>query len=306
LAESRAVGGVARPWGEALVIIDFHTHIFPPVLKERLEEYLPSDSTLAALFSSPGAKMATADELVATMDEAGIDISVVLGMGWNDQELCRLVNDYIIESVHRFPSRLRGFCSVNPLWGSAAIAEVERCAQAGMMGIGEMHPHSQGFDLGDRDIMSPLVEVALARGMPILTHTSEPVGHVYAGKGDTTPDVVYRFVQNFPDVILICAHWGGGLPFYALMPEVSKALGNVYFDTAASPLLYRPEVISVVTSLVGAERVLLGTDYPLVKQKRLIRQVTESPMSEEAKWKILYNNSARLLGIPARNDSAPS
>ena len=287
------------------MIIDFHTHIFPPSLRVRKDEFLTRDTTLAALFSSPGAKMATADELVAAMDEAGVDISVVLGMGWTDPELCRLVNDYIIESVQRFPSRLRGFCSVSPLWGSAAIAEVERCAQAGLVGIGELHPHTQGYDLGDRDTMAPMVEMALARGMPILTHTSEPVGHVYPGKGDTTPDVVCRFVENFPDVTLICAHWGGGLPFYALMPEVSEALERVYFDTAASPLLYSPEVISVVTGLVGADRILLGTDYPLIKQSRLIRQVTGSPISDEARGNILSNNAARLLGIPAWIDSAP-
>ena len=113
------------------MIIDFHTHIFPPKLQGYRNEFLARDGTLAELFSDPEAKMSTAEELVAAMDEAGVEISVVLGMGWTDQKICRLVNDYIIESVRRFPSRLRGFCSVNPLWGSAAVREVERCAQAG-------------------------------------------------------------------------------------------------------------------------------------------------------------------------------
>ncbi|MBF8266682.1 MAG: Amidohydro-rel protein [Dehalococcoidia bacterium] len=289
------------------MIIDFHTHILPPALHDRREEFLPRDATLEALFSRPEARMATAEELVASMDEAGVDISVALGMGWNDLELCRLVNDYIIEATRRFPSRLRGFCSVNPLWGSAAAAEVERCARAGLVGIGELHPHTQGFDLGDRDTMAPLVEVALARGMPILTHTSEPVGHLYPGKGSTTPEVVCRFVESFPEVTLICAHWGGGLPFYTLMPEVSISLEHVFFDTAASPFLYRSEIFTIVTTLVGAEKILLGTDYPLIKQKRLIRQVAEASISEEARERILYANAARLLGIPAwKNDSAPS
>lgn len=288
------------------MIIDFHTHIFPPYVREHREELFPRDKTLATLYSSPTAQMASAEELVATMDGASIDVSVALGIGWNDIELCRMANDYVIEAVQRFPLRLKGFCAVNPLWGAAAVAEVERCARAGLVGIGELHPDTQGFDLGDGAVMAPLVEIAMSLGLPILTHASEPVGHIYAGKGHTTPEVLCRFIDNFPDATLICAHWGGGLPFYALMPEVSSAMQNVYFDTATSPLLYRTEVFPIVAGLLGEDRVLLGTDYPLIKQNRLIRQVTDAPISDEAKEGILYNNAARLLGIPDWNSSERS
>jgi predicted TIM-barrel fold metal-dependent hydrolase len=288
------------------LIIDFHTHIFPPYLREHREELLSRDQTLATLYSSPKARMASAEELVSTMDGAGIDVSVALGIGWNDLELCRMANDYVIESVQRFPLRLKGFCAVNPRWGAAAVAEVERCAQAGLVGIGELHPDTQGFDLGDSVVMAPLVEVAVSLGMPILTHASEPVGHLYAGKGHTTPEVLCRFIDSFPDATLICAHWGGGLPFYALMPEVSLSLQRVFFDTAASPFLYRPEVFPVVVGLVGEDKVLLGTDYPLMQQNRLIRQVIEAPLTDEAKEGILYNNAARLLGIRDWNSSERS
>ncbi|MDA0988983.1 MAG: amidohydrolase family protein [Chloroflexi bacterium] len=288
------------------MIIDFHTHIFPPYVREHREELFPRDKTLATLYSSPTAQMASAEELVATMDGASIDLSVAVGIGWNDIELCRMANDYVIEAVQRFPLRLKGFCAVNPLWGAAAVAEVERCAKAGLVGIGELHPDTQGFDLGHSAVMAPLVEIAMSLGLPILTHASEPVGHIYAGKGHTTPEVLCRFIDNFPDATLICAHWGGGLPFYALMPEVSSAMRNVYFDTAASPFLYLPEVFPVVAGLLGEGRVLLGTDYPLIKQNRLIRQVTDAPISDEAKEGILYNNAARLLGIPDWNRSERS
>ena len=279
------------------MIIDFHTHVFPPEVRTHRSALLYRDATLSTLYSSPLARMASAEELVATMDGSGIDISVILGIGWDDLELGRICNDYIIESVRRFPLRLRGFCSVNPRWGQGAIAEVERCAQAGLVGIGELHPDTQGFNLGDHATMAPLVDIATSLGMPFLTHTSEPLGHQYAGKGNTTPDIVYRFVNNFPQAILICAHWGGGLPFYTLMPEVSSSLENVFFDTAASPLLYRPDVFPVVASLVGGNKILLGTDYPLIDQKRLIRQVTDAPLYDEDKEGILYANAARILGI---------
>ena len=288
------------------MVIDFHTHVFPTDLRERRDDLLAGDLTLSTLYSNPAARMASAEELVSTMDGAGIDVSVMQGIGWNDVGLARHANDYAIEAVRRFPMRLRGFCSVNPRWGSAAVAEVERCAKAGLSGIGELHPDTQGFDLGDEVTMAPIVEAAMALGMPILTHASEPVGHPYAGKGRTTPEVLCRFIDNFPDAVIICAHWGGGLPFYALMPEVLASLQNVFFDTAASPFLYRPDVFPTVVQLVGDDKVLLGTDYPLIDQKRLIRQVTDAPTSDEAKDGILYTNAARLLGLPTWNESAPS
>ncbi len=288
------------------MVIDFHTHTFPPDLRERRDDLLAGDLTLSTLYSNPDARMASAEELVSTMDGAGIDVSVMQGIGWNDVGLARHANDYAIEAVRRFPMRLRGFCSVNPRWGAAALAEVERCAKAGLSGIGELHPDTQGFDLGDEATMAPVVEAAMALGMPILTHASEPVGHPYAGKGRTTPDVLCRLIDNFPGATIICAHWGGGLPFYALMPEVLASLQNVFFDTAASPFLYRPDVFPTVVRLVGDDKVLLGTDYPLIDQKRLIRQVTNAPISDEAKDGILYTNAARLLGLPTWNESAPS
>ena len=280
------------------MIIDSHTHVFPPEVIRRREALLDRDVTLSAMFSDPRSRMADAEELVATMDGAAVDLSVMVGIGWNDPGLAREANDYLIDAVRRFPLRLRGFCAVNPRWGSEAAAEVQRCAAAGLSGIGELHPDTQGFDLGDRSVMVPVVEAAVAAGMPILTHTSEPVGHTYAGKGSTTPVVLCRFIEAFPEATIICAHWGGGLPFYALMPEVRKAMKQVYFDSAASPFLYREEVFAAVVGLVGEDRVMFGTDYPLISQKRLLRQVVDAPISDDAKEGILYRNAARLLGLP--------
>ena len=280
------------------MIIDSHTHVFPPELIRRREELLERDVTLAEMFSDPRSRMADAEELVATMDGAAVDLSVMVGIGWNDIGLAREHNDYLIEAVRRFPLRLRGFCAVNPLWGEAAAAEIARCAAAGLSGIGELHPDTQGFDLRDRSVMAPVVEAAVAAGIPILTHASEPVGHRYAGKGSVTPATLCRFIESFPEATIVCAHWGGGLPFYALMPEVREALERVYFDSAASPFLYREDVFAAVVGLVGEERALFGTDYPLISQKRLIRQVVDAAISDDAKENILYRNAARLLGLP--------
>ena len=123
---------------------------------------------------------------------------------------------------------------------------------------------------------------------------------MYPGKGHTTPDKVYRFIQNFPDNVIICAHWGGGLPFYALMPEVPEVLKNVYFDSAASPFLYRPEVFAEVAGLVGADKIIFGTDYPLISHRRLLQQVQDADLDVSAKNAILGGNVAGLLRRPAK------
>ncbi|MCJ7791959.1 MAG: amidohydrolase family protein [Dehalococcoidia bacterium] len=285
------------------MIIDFHTHIFPPWLRERRDEYIKCDPCFSLLYSQPKAKLATAEELLASMDEAGIDLSVVLNAGWVSQELCVETNDYILDSVSRYPTRLVGFCAIQPGAGDVAIAEIERCAKAGAKGIGELRSDVQGFDLADKATMKPLVDAALKHDLIFLTHSSEPVGHEYSGKGSITPDILYSFIAGFPNLKLVCAHWGGGLPFYALMPEVAKALANVFFDTAATVFLYKPEIFEQMSRIIGSDKILFGTDYPLMHQNRVLAQVQSARLLEEDKARILGANAQKLLYRDERSKS---
>ncbi len=286
------------------MIIDFHTHIFPPRIKKNRSKYIDSDSCFAILYSSPNAKLATADELIASMDKEGIDISVVLNVGWTTHELCVETNDYILESVARYPKRLIGFCTVQPLSLGAALDEIERCAKGGIRGVGEMRPDMQLLDLRDEEVMTPLIEVITRHNLILLTHTSEPVGHEYPGKGGITPDILYPLITSFPDLTLVCAHWGGGLPFYALMPEVKKAMSNVFFDTAASPFLYNPQIYNQVSQLVGADKILFGSDYPLLAQSRLLKEIESLDLPGETERLLLSGNAQRLLGIKGESGKA--
>ncbi|MBT9149500.1 MAG: hypothetical protein DDT28_00930 [Dehalococcoidia bacterium] len=278
------------------VIVDFHTHIVPPEIKERREDLVGQDPCFQALYSAPEVDLATAEDLIASMDRDAIDVSVALSIGWSSLELCRRTNDYIIESISKYPDRLIGFCSIQPK-SKEAVSEIERSARGGIRGIGEMMPHMQGFDLGDKALMSPVVEAAQEHNMIVLTHSSEPVGHIYPGKGNVLPGMLYQFIANFPDLHIVCAHWGGGLPFYALMPEVAEALQNVFFDTAASPFLYRYEIFSRVAELVGEDKILFGSDYPLITQSRIVESLRSLSMPQESKDNILGENARRLLGL---------
>ncbi len=279
------------------MIIDFHTHIFPPRIKQKRSQYIDSDACFAILYSTADAKLTTADELIASMDEAGIDISVVLNIGWTTHELCVETNDYILESIARYPKRLVGFCTVQPRSMEAALAEIERCARGGAKGIGEIRPDMQLLDLSDEEMMQPFIEAIARHNLILLTHASEPVGHQYPGKGGVTPEILYPFITSFPDLTVVCAHWGGGLPFYALMPEVKKALSNVFFDTAASPFLYSPPIYHQVIQLVGADRILFGSDYPLLAQGRLLEEIKSLDLAEETERLILSGNAQKLLNI---------
>ena len=282
------------------MIIDFHAHVFPPQIKKNRNKYIDSDPCFAILYSNKDSKLATADELIASMDKAGVDISVVLNTGWTTHELCVETNDYILESIARYPERLIGFCSVQPQSYEAALDEIERCAKEGIRGVGEIRPDMQLFDPRDEEVMAPFINAVRKHKLMLLSHASEPVGHIYPGKGAVTPEVLYPFITSYPELTIILAHWGGGLPFYALMPEVREAMKNVFFDTAASPLLYSPQIYEQAVSLVGAEQILFGSDYPLLEQGRALKEITSLNLSEETKNLILAGNAQRLLGITGK------
>ncbi len=279
------------------MIIDFHTHIFPPQIKKNRNRYIDSDPCFAILYSDPQAKLVTADELIASMDRAGVDISVILNIGWTTHELCLETNDYILESISRYPQRLVGFCSVQLQSPEAALKEIERCTRGGIKGIGELRPDMQLFDMGDNQLIDPLIDIMKKHNLIMLIHASEPVGHSYPGKGAVTPEVLYPFVVNNPELTIVCSHWGGGLPFYALMPEVKRAISNVYFDTAASPLLYSPRIYEQAVQLVGADKILFGSDYPLLQQERCFKEIESCNLPEDSRNLILAGNARRLLRI---------
>ncbi len=261
------------------------------------ERLFARDPYFRALYENPRARLATADDLVAELDRTGFDVAVAVGWGWTDHALCVEQNDYLIEAVRAYPDRLIGFAAIQPAAGEAALREVERAARAGLRGVGELMPHGQGYRLDQEPLLAPLAELCVALGLPLLTHTSEPVGHRYPGKGEVTVQTVLHLATAFPELTLVCGHWGGGLPFYELMPEVRAATRNVWYDTAASPFLYDPRIYRAAKLLVGAEKVLFGSDFPLLHIDRCARQVVESGLPVEDVDAILGGNAARLLRV---------
>jgi hypothetical protein len=278
------------------MIIDFHTHVFPPEICAHREEYLQRDPTFKALYSSPRARMGTAPELLHSMDAAGIDKSVVVSFAWRDSKARRLTNEYILEQAAGSGGRLIPFCMIDPA-SNGAPADLERYVKAGARGLGELRPDDQGYDLSPGGPADLLVSAAGSHGLIILFHVSEPVGHEYPGKKGLSLDSFYRFVEAAPEAKVVGAHWAGGLPFYALMPRARTNLVNVYFDSAGTGLLYEASVYRHAIDIAGAHRALFGSDFPFFSQSRSRREVDRAHLTDEEKRLVLGENARRLLGL---------
>jgi len=295
------------------MIVDAHAHVFPPAVRDRRASLLATEPAFATMYADPKASMATADEVLASMDAAGVDRSVIVNFAWSDERLIDETNAYIIEAAARSGGRLIPFVSVHlasatgggraeideapQLQRNDARTKLRALASAGARGIGELRPEQSGYNLANSDEADVLAWAAAAYDLPLLFHASEPVGHAYPGKEGLSIAALYAFARNAPGVSIIAAHWGGGLPFYALMPEVREALEFVWFDTAAGHLLYDPAIYRRVIEAVGAEKILWGSDYPLTSQAKALQRLRDAGLSDGEFDAIAGGNAAALLGL---------
>jgi len=280
-------------------IVDAHTHLFTPEVLADRAGYLRRDAWFEHLYANPRAVLVAAEALLTSMDEAGIAQSIVCGFPWRDLGLCREHNAYLAEVIGRSDGRLAWLATVPPHQGEPAATEAERCLGAGAVGLGELNADAQGFDLAAPDALRPVVEVCVSASRPVMLHASEPVGHAYAGKGSATPDRLLRFVEAFPELTVVAAHWGGGLPFYELMPEVAAAAARIVYDSAASTYLYRFQVFRAALDIVGRERVMFASDYPVLRQDRFLRRVLDAGLQDEEMAPVLGGNARRVYGLAA-------
>ncbi len=275
------------------MIIDFHAHLFPRAIRESRESYFQGEPAFRLLYEPPKSRLVGAAALISALDEDGVDRAVVFGFPWRRLETARANNDYILEAVGRYPDRLVGLCCLDPAAPGAA-AEVERCLAAGMAGMGELAFYTGGIEAADLDRLAPLMD--LCQNKLVLIHTNEPVGHVYPGKTPNTLRQIYDMVGRFPQNRIVLAHWGGGIFFYNLLKkEVRQRLANVWFDTAASPFLYDERIWRVARETVGVERILFGTDFPLLRAPRYRKDLAASGLTAAEQEAVLGGNAAHLL-----------
>ncbi|MBN2706893.1 MAG: amidohydrolase [Deltaproteobacteria bacterium] len=278
--------------------IDVHVHIFPPEIRENRERFFPGEPDFELLYASPKSRLVGAEELLEVMAEDGVDRSVVFGFPWRDAGISRLCNDYVIEQVRKYPERLLGLACFGFTDADAAAAESERCLDQGLHGVGELAFYVDGFNRQVVDGFRPVIEVLRARQKVLMLHTNEPVGHVYPGKSDVMLRHLYSFLKLYGDVPTIFAHWGGGFPFYHLLKkEISEVTRNLYYDTAATPYLFKNDIYRLGGEMVGFERVLFGSDFPLLRPQRYFKDLAECGLSRKQIDGILGANAAALFAL---------
>ncbi len=276
------------------MIIDCHCHVVPPEISKDPARYAERDPHFALLCETKNAAFLTGEDLLADMEKDGVEKAVACGFAFKDTGISRLQNDHCLSLSRSNPGKIAALAVVDPE-APGAIAEVERCLSLGACGVGEIFPAGHGFDLHGQG-MKRVAGLCREAGAVVLIHVNELVGHNYPGKGDLGPLAAYRFSVENPGLTTIFAHFGGGLPLYAAMPEV-KRLHHVYYDNAAQPLLYKPEMYLAFRALGILDKILLGSDYPLVSCKRYIKEIAASGLSPEEQAMVLGKNAEGVFGM---------
>ena len=277
------------------MIIDVHAHLFPRKVRKDREKFFTNEKAFEHLYSSPRSKLVGASELIDAMDKSGVDRTVVFGFPWRGADLFIRHNDYIMDAVDRFPDRLVGFGCFDASHPEAPV-EASRCLGGNLTGIGELAFYQDGLNIDALDRMAPIMKICRSQNAPVMIHTNEPVGHEYPGKSPNTLRQIYGLIKRYPNNKIILAHWGGGLFFYGLLKkEVRDVLQNVYFDTAASPFLYEPQVYRIAQHTIGLDKILFGSDYPLLPPHRYFDDMQAGGLNADEIKAICGRNAHRLL-----------
>jgi predicted TIM-barrel fold metal-dependent hydrolase len=279
-------------------VVDAHTHIFPDEVLTGREVFCGKDEWFGQLYANPRNRLIAATDLIESMDASRIDHAIVCGFPWRDAGLCDLQNDIMRSAAARFPRRLSWLGIISPGHGNRVEAVTAELLARGAAGIGELNADAQGFDLRQPGGLREAFAVCAAARKPVMLHASEPVGHDYPGKGTATPEKLVAFASAFPDLPLVAAHWGGGLPFYELMPEVRDLLRNVSYDSAASTYLYDAAVFRAAIAAAGMHKVLFASDFPILRQDRFHHRVSSLEWTSDAERSaVMSGNAARVYGI---------
>ncbi|UCD33941.1 MAG: amidohydrolase [Desulfobacterales bacterium] len=279
------------------MIIDFHTHIFPKTMREDRVKYFAGEPAFEYLYRSLKSKIVGAKTIIDSMDEQGVDTSVVFGFPWKNSILSQQHNDYIMEAVAKYSGRLVGLCCFDPSYKNA-VEEVNRCIDGGLSGVGELAFYQSALDEVALNQLAPIMEICQRMDLPVLIHTNEPVGHIYPGKAPNTLLQIYDLIKRFQGNRIVLAHWGGGIFFFHLLKrEVKDVLQNIYIDTAASPFLYDPEIYRYAVDILGSDKILFGSDFPLLNPSKYFEEMGQAGLLIDQIESICGRNAAKLLKL---------
>ncbi|HBY95882.1 MAG TPA: hypothetical protein DEP84_18330 [Chloroflexi bacterium] len=240
-----------------------------------------------------GAGEPQTDALLAMLDEYGIERAIafpaVSGLTGSPRQIAA-ANDYVAEAMRQHPSRIVGFCTVNPYHEQEAWEELERAAGLGLRGL-KLHPPLQGFVLSNRTLLNPLVERVLRFQLPVVIHTGVRVGglpYVLVNLAD-----LKILAQAHPEATFIVAHMGWGGRDSHGVDELARDCPNVWFDTAG---VNGPALIRQVMAAGAGDRVMYGSDFPFLHPQVELLRVELAALPAAVEAGVLGGNAQRLLG----------
>lgn len=252
----------------------------------------------------PGFKLLYSSDKSVIIDHTGLSGYILSGklsgaaamsFPWGSEKYCLAQNEYMasITGVNNiFPF------GMIPVSGSRSVRSyAEEIKISRLYGIGEIAFYNGGMTESNIKYLREVFEASAEFSLPVCLHLNEPVGHEYPGKYEPSLSIVYELIKSVPDAVIILSHWGGGMLFYELIPEVREVMKNVYYDTAATPYLYRSEIYSAALKITGAEKIIFGSDYPLLGVERYKNIIEQEIIVPEERCKIFQGNAGKVLKI---------
>lgn len=281
-----------------LVAVDVHTH---PQTEEFLAAMGPRRTQMAQHFRQQRPVVSFAEQ--ADQYRSRRMMAVIVN---SDSETTSGIrgapNDLLGKAQADHPDVFLAFAGIDPWKGAAAVAEIRRChAEYGIAGVGELNPSRQRFLPNDRRFF-PIWETCAELGLVVMFHGGFP------GAGAGTPGGGGHRLENarpipyvddvaaeFPDLRIISAHpaWPWHLDNIAMVWHKS----NVYLDLSGwGPKYLPPEVVRYADSVIS-DRVLFGTDWPVLTAERWLAEFDELGWKDTSRRKILRDNALRLFGL---------
>ncbi len=219
----------------------------------------------------------TPEQFVAEMDRSSIDKAVICPLGQD------IDNDYIVESVQKFPDRLIGFMEANPRDPRATQTIRHYAREYGLKGL-KLHPTMMGHPVSSHPLMDPIFAACSENGLVVYGHCMHDFW--------VTPLQYEEMARTFPDVPLILGHMGI-LWSVAEAAMVAKRNPNVYLETSVVPL----RSIRLGVQEAGAGKVVMGTDWPANDFDLQMEMIRRATGSEEEFKTVAGDNLARLLKL---------
>ena len=240
------------------------------------------------------------ERMLAMMDDAGIERALLIATKTGRLGLpgsWHLPYEIVAAAIRAYPARFSGLAGIDPTEGMHGVRELERAVRdLGFIGA-HMYPH--WFDLPqDHARWYPFyakcveldVPVQMQVGQSLIYTPEQPMRSV--GR----PILLDGIACDFPELKLIGIHVG--IPWTDEMIAMAWKHPNVFIGTDAhSPKYWPPQFIQYINTY-GQDKVLFGTDYPVLDFKRTRDEIEALGLRDEAKAKCLRENARRVYKLP--------